>query len=225
MTMCIKPASKKATYTGGVACGSSGCGGCNIADVNPGSVKLYPREGPLSVESYPREGSYLLEDNSCSDVTADSVSGADCCIDISYSAADVGRSAADVGRVAIDGLEATADRGAVFLRVPRLERTKLLFCRRRVLARHFLNVRSRFASSSSATPKNLATLCFTDLKAQFTDLQTLCFTDLKTQFSLTYKHCVSLTYKNSSLTYKHSFIDLKAQSLLTYKHSFIDLER
>ena len=152
------------TYTGGVACGSSGWGGCNVAIVNPESGESY-----LPDESYPREV------NSCCDVSADSVSGADGCNDISYSAADV-------GRVATDGLEASADLGAVFLKVPCLERRKLRLCSRRVLARHFLNVRSRFASSSSATPKNLATLCFTDLQTQFHWPRNCCFTDLQTQF-------------------------------------------
>ena len=138
---------RSVTYIGGVAWGSSGCGGCRLRSVDANVT-------PESVASYPPE------DSSCSEVTVDSPSGAACTEwrnAISYSAADVGR-AAGVGR------ERVAVRGVVFLCELCRDNTKLRFCMRRVLACHFFNVRSRFASSSSATPKNLATLCFTDLQ-------------------------------------------------------------
>jgi len=138
------------TYTGGVAYGSSGWGACKPRWVDADAT-------PESVPSYSSEDSGW-------NVMADSMSDglrADRRNDISYCAADSGCVDA-----AVSGW-AAAVRGVVFLCVEWRDRTKLLFCMRRVLACHFLNDRSCFSGSSSAMPKNFATPCLTDLQANF----------------------------------------------------------
>jgi len=144
--------SRKPSYTGGSASGSSGWGGTERLSIGIETI-------PPSGESYPLEGIIWY-----GGVVASGAGRSLWRRDISNSAA-------------VRNLAVAAMRGAVLRCDGRRDSRKLRFCRRRVLACHFLNVRSRFTSSSSATPKNLATLCFADLQRQKFRSQTVSLSD------------------------------------------------